>query len=119
MEKIEKKLRRKENPELVRTIILLKKNKEWKPLARFLSRVKRKQIKKNLEEINKNSAQGDNIVVPGKVLGKGKLEKKIRIIAFSFSEKAREEIKKSGSETRTIQEEINKNPKAEGVKVLK
>lgn len=119
MQKIEKKLRRKQNPELVETVIMLKKNKDWKLLANLVARPKRKQIKKNLDEINKKSKEGDIIVVPGKILGEGNLSKRIRIVAFSFSEKAREKIKKQKGEIRSIKEELKKNPKAEGVKVLR
>jgi len=116
MNKVEKKLRRKENPELVETIILAKKNKSWKKVAEVLSRVKRKQIKLNLDEINKKAEEGDTIVVPGKVLGMGELDKKIKIAAFSFSESAREKLKKDAVK---IKEEIKKNAKAEGIKILK
>ena len=116
MDKIEKKLRRKKNPELVETIILLKKNKAWKKIANLLSRTKRKQIKANLDEIDKKAEEGDTIIVPGKVLGVGKLTKKLVIVAFSFSQRAREKLK---GKVRTIKEEIKNNPKAEGIKVLK
>ena len=54
----------------------------------------------------------------GKVLGSGEISKKIRICALHFSESARGKLEKSKSEIVTILEEIKKNPKAEGVRVL-
>lgn len=116
MDKVERKLRRKKNPELVRTILLLKKNKDWQKLANLVARVKRKQIKLNLDEIDQRAEEGDTIVVPGKILGRGELKKKLMVVGFSFSQKAKEKLK---AKARTIEEEVKKNPKAEGVKVLK
>lgn len=118
MQKTEKKLRKKENPELVRTIIIAKKNKAWKKISNLLLRVRRKQITMNLEEIDSKAKEGDTIVVPGKVLGTGNLSKKLKIVSFSISSSAREKMKKTKSEYAGIEDEIRKNKKAEGVKVL-
>ena len=83
--KIEKKLKRKTNEELVRTIIKAKKNEKWLEVSSALSIPKRKAISANLNEIENEAVHGETIVVPGKVLGKGDLSKKIKISAFSFS----------------------------------
>ena len=92
--KIEKKLKRKTNEELVRTIIKAKKNEKWLEVSSALSIPKRKAISANLNEIENEAVHGETIVVPGKVLGKGDLSKKIKISAFSFSKGAVEKIKK-------------------------
>ena len=70
-------------------------------------------------EIENKTEVGDTVVILGKVLAKGEVTKKIRICALSFSEKARERLKKSKSESLTILHEIKINPKAEGIKILR
>ncbi len=72
----------------------------------------------NLDEINKKSKENEMIIIPGKVLSQGELDKKIKIAALMFSEKAREKILKSKSEIYEIIQEIKKNPDGKGIKIL-
>jgi len=116
--KIDFQLKRKRNPELVETVISAKKNDSWKRVAEILTATRKMKVEKNLNSINENSRDGETIVIPGKVLSVGELNKKVKVVAFSFSGNAKEKILKSGSKISTIQEEIKKNPKAEGVRVL-
>ncbi len=116
--KIKKRLRKKNNPEIVRTIETAKKNKAWLNIARLISNSKRKYPSINLKEIEKQSKEGDTVLIPGKVLGSGNLTKRIRISALNFSESAKEKLKAQKCEVVTIIEEMNKNPKAEGIKIL-
>ncbi len=117
--KIEKQLQRKTNSILVETIIACKKNKAWFKVAEILSGPRRNRININLEGLNEKIKDEKIAVVPGKILSQGELDKKIKIVALGFSEKAKEKIKKFGNETLTILEEIKKNPEAKGVKILK
>lgn len=91
--KINKQLRKKQNPDLVDTIINARKNKKWFRVSEILSSPRKNKLEKNLDMINKESKDGETIVIPGKVLSVGELDKKIRIIALSFSKNAREDIK--------------------------
>ena len=116
---IEKRMQRKKNAKSVKTIIAAKKSESWLEVARILSNPRRKRVNINLEKINKESKEGDIIVIPGKVLSQGEINKKIRVVALNFSEKAKEKLLKSKSEILSIFEEIKKNPQAKGVKILK
>ena len=116
--KVEKQLKKKSNNELVETIIAAKKNEKWIDVARILSMPRRNSTEMNLDEIDKNSKEGEIIVIPGKVLSQGELNKKIRIVAFGFSEKAREKILKSKISISTIINEIKKNPDGKGIRIL-
>jgi len=116
---IEKQLQKKTNKELVETIIAAKKNKAWFNVAEIISGSRRKRININLEEINEQAKDGEVIVIPGKVLSLGEVNKKIKIIALDFSEKAKEKLLKSKNEVSSILEEIKKNPEAKDVKILK
>jgi large subunit ribosomal protein L18e len=87
-------------------------------VSEILSSPRKNKLQKNLDIINKESKDGETIVIPGKVLSVGELDKKVRIIALSFSKNAREKILKSGGKVSTIFEEIKKNPDAKEVKIL-
>ena len=117
--KIEKQSQRKANKELVKTIIRAKKNDKWLEVAGLLSRPRRLKIEKNLDEIDKESKEGDTIVVAGKVLGNGEVSKKIRIAALSFSQEAQKKLKEKKCEIISLIKEIETNKKAEGIKILK
>ncbi len=117
--KIEKQLQRKTNLKLVETIIACKKNDKWLKVSEILSSSRKKRLNLNLEKLNSLIGNEKTIIVPGKILSQGELDKKIKVVALDFSEKAREKIKKSGSEISTILEEVKKNPEAKGVKILK
>ena len=114
--KIEKGIKRKTNKELVDTIILGKKNKNWLSVSSVLSSPVKKQI--NLGEIDKKTKEGERIVFPGKILSEGELTKKITVIATNCSEKAKEKILNSKSSFTKLVEEIKANPEAKGVRIL-
>jgi len=116
---IERQLKKKTNSMLVDTIILAKKSKAWQGVASVLSYPRRKRIEKNIGEISEQSKVGEIVIIPGKVLSMGEIDKKIKISALYFSEKAKEKLNKAGCETITILEEIKKNPDAKGIKILK
>jgi large subunit ribosomal protein L18e len=117
--KIQKQVSRKKNLELVETIVLAKKNPKWLEVAGALSGSTRTRIQINLDKIDKNSKAGEIIVIPGKVLSMGEITKKIKVVAFNFSENAKEKLKKAGCEVILIKDEIPKNKDAKGVKILK
>lgn len=117
--KIKSRVKRKTNPVLVETLQAAIKHPAWKPVAAILSSSTRKYASKNLFEIDKETKTGDTVVIVGKILSKGELTKKVKICALSISQKATENLKHSKSEFITILEEIKKNQKMEGVKILR
>lgn len=116
--KISKQIEKKSNKELVETILAAKKKNKWIKIAGILSGPRRKSIGLNLGEIDKNSQEGETIIVPGKVLSQGEINKKIKIVAQSFSEKAREKLEKAEIPILSIIEEIKKNPEMEKCRIL-
>jgi large subunit ribosomal protein L18e len=115
--KIEKRLRKKANPELVETIIKLKKTNP--EMAKQLVMPVRKQRGVNLEKIDKETKQGENILILGKVLSSGHLSKKIKIVALSVSEKALEKLNQEKIEIVKINEEIKTNPELKNLRIIK
>jgi large subunit ribosomal protein L18e len=117
--KIKKRARRKTSPVLVETIEEARKNDGWNAVAKLLSGSTKKYSSMNLSDIDKETKAGDTVVIVGKVLSKGDLTKKVRICALSASESAKMKIKEMKGELVSILEEIKKNKKAEGVRVLR
>jgi large subunit ribosomal protein L18e len=116
---IGKQTRKKNSINLVKTIASAKKNKNWIRVAGILSSPRRRRINMNIGEISEKSREGEDVVVPGKILSQGEINKKIKIVALNFSKKAEEKLKKEGCEIITILEEIKKNPEMKGLKILK
>lgn len=118
--KIENQSQKKNNPMLVETIRAAKKtgNELWVQVAGILVGPRRSHVAVNLDQIEKQTKEGDSVVVPGKVLSQGEISKKIAIIAFNFSEKSREKLLKTKSQAVVMLEEIKKNPGAKGLKII-
>ncbi len=116
---IEKQLGKKTNPELVKTIIEAKKKKNWVEVAAMLSSPRSNRINLNLDKINDEAKEGETVIIPGKVLSQGELNKKIKVVALFFSAMAKQKIEKAKGDALTILEEIKKNPEAKNVRFLK
>ena len=109
--KISKQTEKKFNPELVETLRLAKKHDAWLEIASVLSTPKRKRVEANLSDLKEDS------VVPGKVLSQGESGKH-KIVAFAFSEKAKEKIVKAGGKAIGIIDEIKSTPEMKGLKIF-
>lgn len=72
-----------------------------------------------MDDIDKQTSMGDIVLVPGRVLAMGEITKKIRICSFGISKEALERLNKTRSQWVSILDEIKKNPKAEGIKIIK
>lgn len=90
----------------------------WKRVAEELERPTRSRRVVNLSRINRFCNNDETIIVPGKVLSSGELNKKVVIAAWAFSEAAKEKIKGANSEAIYIEELIKKNPKGSGVRII-
>lgn len=113
--KINKRLNRKTNKELVETINLAKKNNQLK-LAKKLSAPSSQQISINVGDLD--NLNEEKLIICGKVLGNGSVIKKKKIYALNFSSQANEKLKEIGCEIGSIKKELEKNPKLNEVKVL-
>ncbi|MEM1684231.1 MAG: 50S ribosomal protein L18e [Nanopusillaceae archaeon] len=97
-----------------------KKNeaKLWIYVSELLYKPTRQRIEVNIGKIDKLSKEGDIVLVPGKVLGYGKLTKRVKISAWKFSEIALEKIKNANSEAISIEELLRQNPKGSNIKII-
>lgn len=90
----------------------------WDAVANGLSRARKNRSEVNIYKINKFTSKDDRVIVPGKVLGSGKLNHRVDVAAFQFTLKAKEEIEGTGGSALSIQELIKKNSKGSGVKII-
>ncbi|MGB9714139.1 MAG: 50S ribosomal protein L18e [Candidatus Bathyarchaeales archaeon] len=115
---------KKTNPELIGLIRFLKKQSRenkaniWRDIAEELSKPRRKSIAVNLSRLNRHTQKNETIVVPGKVLGAGKIDHAITVAAFAFSETAKEKIKAAKGRCLSLLELAKKNPKGSNVKII-
>ena len=93
----------------------------WLDLATRLSKPRRQRASINLWKIEKLAKifPGKNLVIAGKVLGKGQLETKASVIAFEFSQEAEEKIKKAGGKAITLEEAVEKKLEAKTMVIVK
>jgi len=116
---IEKQLHKKTNSSLVETIISAKKSKGWQEIAGILVGSRKNWTNINLNDLDKEAKESETIVVPGKVLSVGEINKKLKIAALGFSEKAKEKLLSAKCEVSNIADEIKKNPEAKGIIIVK
>ena len=111
---------KKLNPELKGTILMFKKQKDpfWHYVAKLLARPKRQSIQVNLDKIDRLCKENSTILVAGKVLGKGEINKKIKLAAFNISEQARTKLKESGSSFLELEELLHKSPDVKEIKLI-
>jgi large subunit ribosomal protein L18e len=90
----------------------------WKRLASDLEKPTRQRKIVNLGRINRFTSDGETIVVPGKVLAAGELQRKITIAAWQFSEDAVEKIQKANGKAITINELMKHDPKGKKIRIM-
>ena len=105
------------NPNLEKLIIELKRTKKpfYKKVAEELGKPTRHRAAVNLWKINKYTADGETIVVPGKILCEGELDHKVIVSAYSVSKN----VSDKNIKIITIPELMKKNPEGTGVRIIK
>lgn len=89
----------------------------WKRIAHFLGRSRRQRIAVNLSKLQKVAKEGETIVVPGKVLGDGNATK-LRLAAYSFSDRARQKLLDKGAELIGIEKLYSSNKEGKGIRIV-
>ena len=124
MSKIRKMQRRKSNPNLVKLIDRLleesaKNNaKVWKDIAERLAKPRRLYAEVNVSKIEKYAKENEYVIVPGKVLGGGRISKAVKVAALSFSESAKRKIEEAGGVCMDISKLLEENPSGSNVRIL-
>ncbi|MGC8972867.1 MAG: 50S ribosomal protein L18e [Thermoproteus sp.] len=90
----------------------------WAYVADLLARPRRQRVAVGLGKLNRVVNDGDVVVIPGKLLGNGKLQKRVTVAALAASRLAAEAVVKSGGRLVPIPNLVKENPKGTNVKIV-
>lgn len=116
---------RKSNPRLLGLLTALKKHSYennapiWKDTARRLGKPRRNWAEVNVSRISRYAGEGEIILVPGRLLGAGRIDKSVIVASFYASDTARRKIVASGGRVLTIEELMSENPKGSGIRIMR
>jgi len=116
---------KKTNPRLSSLIATLKtasrenEARIWREIARRLESPTRNYAEVNISKINRYAGDGETIIVPGKVLGSGMLDRRVTVAALTFSESARRKIAGAEGVCLSIEELVADNPAGSRVRILR
>ena len=96
----------------------IKGSKFWKRIIKDLKKPSRQRRTVNIYKIDKYAREGEIVVVPGKVLSVGELNKKVDVAALSFSANAVKKIFEANGSVLSISELWEKNPEGKKVRIL-
>ncbi len=85
----------------------------WNTIADELQKPTRRRRSVNILRINKHTKPNETVIVPGKVLGTGSMNHKVKVAAWQFSTSARQKLT-----TLSIPELIKENPKGKDVRII-
>ncbi|MCL9812957.1 MULTISPECIES: 50S ribosomal protein L18e [Natranaeroarchaeum] len=90
----------------------------WSDVASRLEKPRRTHAEVNLGRIERYAQEDETVVVPGKVLGSGVLQKSVTVAAVDFSGTAERKIDQVG-ETVELEQAIEQNPEGSNVRVIR
>jgi len=114
----------KQNPELVRLLIELRRTARahdaalWASVADRLERARHAVDPVNVSALERLAAAGETVAVPGKLLADGALSKALTVGAFAFSAGAREKIRAAGGSAVSLHALLKSKPEGAGVRLL-
>ncbi|HEX7392757.1 MAG TPA: 50S ribosomal protein L18e [Thermoplasmata archaeon] len=115
---------KKTNPNLVTLIQRLKDASRaneapvWRDIAIRLEGSTSNWAEVNVGKLERNAAENEIVVIPGKLLGAGDISKKVTVAAFRSSGQARDKIKKAGGKSMSIEELVALHPKGAKVRIM-
>ncbi|WP_459809946.1 50S ribosomal protein L18e [Halopiger thermotolerans] len=89
----------------------------WRDIADRLEKPRRTHAEVNLGRIERYAREEETVVVPGKVLGSGALQKSVTVAAVDFSSSAETKIEQVG-ETVQLEQLLEENPEGSDVRVI-
>lgn len=90
----------------------------WDRVAELLEKPAKSRSRVNISKINRYASDGEMVLVPGKVLGAGSLEKKVTVAALGFTMQALVKIKLAGGKAITLEQAIRENPKGSNTRII-
>ncbi len=90
----------------------------WRDVARRLEGPARNWAEVNVSRVSKYAEDNETIVIPGKLLGAGDIDKKVTIAAYRASRSAVKKVESAGGKVIGITELAGQNLKGSGVRIM-
>ncbi|MFB6124421.1 MAG: 50S ribosomal protein L18e [Halanaeroarchaeum sp.] len=90
----------------------------WRDVAGRLEKPRRTHAEVNLSRIERYANEDETVVVPGKVLGSGTIQKSVTIAAVDFSSSAKTKIEHADGEALQLAQAIEQSPEGTDVRVI-
>jgi large subunit ribosomal protein L18e len=90
----------------------------WSDIATRLEKPRRTHAEVNLGRIERYAQEDETVVVPGKVLGSGVLQKNVTVAAVDFSSTAEQKIDQVGDAV-ALEQAVEQNPEGSDVRVIR
>jgi len=90
----------------------------WGDIAERLEKPRRTHAEVNLGRIERYARENETVIVPGKVLGSGVLQKDITVAAVDFSGTAEKKIDQVG-EAVSLETAVEQNPEGSEVRIIR
>ncbi|MDG5774961.1 50S ribosomal protein L18e [Haloarculaceae archaeon H-GB2-1] len=90
----------------------------WGDIAERLEKPRRTHAEVNLGRIERYAQEDETVVVPGKVLGSGVLQKDVTVAAVDFSSTAKKKIEQVGDSIE-LEQALEQNPEGSNVRVIR
>lgn len=91
----------------------------WSDIADRLEKPRRTHAEVNLGRIERYAEEDETVIVPGKVLGSGVLQKNVTVAAVDFSSTAETKIQQADGETIRLEQALEQNPDGTNVRVIR
>jgi len=114
-----------ENPQRQQLVLAIKKHirksksRFWVAVLKSITKAKGRRVAVNLDRISRYGREDKIIVVPGKVLGSGKLDKKLRIAALVFSQAAKTKVEQTGGQCFTLTHLLDSQVQGKEMQILR
>ncbi|ACV48699.1 MULTISPECIES: 50S ribosomal protein L18e [Halomicrobium] len=89
----------------------------WGDIAERLEKPRRTHAEVNLGRIERYAQEDETVIVPGKVLGSGVLQKDVTVAAVDFSGTAEKKIDQVG-EAVSLETAVEQNPEGSEVRII-
>ncbi len=90
----------------------------WRKVADDLRKPARQRRVVNIYRIEKAALEGETVLVPGKVLSVGELNKKLSVAALTFSKDAAQKITDAKGKVLSIMDLVKQNPEGKKVRIV-
>ena len=90
----------------------------WGSLSAQVMRSRRRMPVINLDRLNRVTAKGETVAIPGKVLGGGRIDHPLTVAAMHFSLASAKAIEEAGGKVLSLTELAKRKPDGKGVRVI-